>query len=220
MAVYRVRVVLPYTTNLPRDVAVNTFHFYRATELDGPELAQLAGTFTRFYSVAPPSPGGVSLSSFIGTTVTRGTLGCRTEIYDLADPEPRPPVAVNNFTLGAAGGGTNLPLEVSVVNSFQGPRLAGSAQSRRRGRIFVGPLRSGAVDGTGTPVTATPLRQLLISASARLRDECIADVGGQWVVLSRVSGEVAPVSNGWVDDDPDTQRRRGLRTTNRLVWSI
>lgn len=220
MPTYRVRAVLPYTTGLPRDAAINTYHVWRLTPLDETELIALSTAFNRFYSVAPPSPGGVSLGTYMSSVITRSNGGCRTEIYNLDDPEPRPPVRTGPFTLAAPAGGSNLPLEVAVVNSFQGPRIAGAPQARRRGRSYIGPLRVAAFDGTSYPVIATPLRQLLISASQKLRQDVLDDVGALWVVRSSTTGDVTTISNGWVDDDPDTQRRRGTRASARYTWSV
>lgn len=154
--------------------------------------------------------------------VTRATNGCRIEIFDLSDPEPRVPRAIKNFTLGAADGGagvTNLPLECAIVNSFQGAKVAGLPQSRRRGRIFFGPLRSLAFDG-GTPsVVTSNVLQNLPAASKRLRAAVISDLGGLWVVWSETDQNPVTITDGWVDNDPDTQRRRGVRPTSRTVWT-
>lgn len=222
MPTYRIRHVLPYVTLLPRDVAVNTFHAWSAAELDAEQLDELAATFIRFYTDVTGNPSGQPLGAWISTQVSRDADACRTEVYSLADPEPRVPQLIVNWTMSPAqtgAGVANLPLECAVVNSFQGALVAGLPQRRRRGRIFFGPLRTSASTGANPPVVQPNLRSDLIFRSSTLRDETITEAGCIWVVWSEVDQNPVNITNGWVDDDMDTQRRRGLRAITRSTWS-
>jgi hypothetical protein len=52
--------------------------------------------------------------------------------------------------------------------------------------------------------------------------QVLQDLGGvdiDWSVWSKADGQARAVSNWWVDDEWDTQRRRGLRPTTRVSGS-
>lgn len=103
--------------------------------------------------------------------------------------------------------------------SYQGVYLSGTPNARRRGRFFVGPLGNAATNsGTGRP-SAGCLNGLEAAAQDFL-DDSVAASNWEWVVYSRVSGGVAPVVSGWIDDSFDTQRRRGLAPSARRLFSI
>jgi hypothetical protein len=213
----RIQVVLPYLTNLPQDVATNTFHF-DAVSVSPTVGAQTAmARLETFYNEAPPSPAVNPIATYISGVVNRSE--CRMIAYDLDDPRPRAPIFENEWTLGSATG-TNLPNELAVCASYQADRAAGVPQARRRGRVFIGPLRAAAMasgSASSSPPPATALMDTLAGAMRRLRLASNGEV--QWVGYSRTSGSAWVPSNGWVDNDFDVQRRREPRPTARTLWS-
>lgn len=219
MPTYRVRCVLPYTTNLPRDVAVNTFHVTRITALSGSELTAVMGEFANFYK-AYSAPAGAPIGAWIGSTVSRVPNACRIEVYDLADTEPRPIIAQSTFTLPDPASGTNLPLEVAGVLSFRGTYPAGAVRARRRGRVFIGPLRTDAVNGViAQPTLAAGFQTTMRTAAKNLHTGIPAAAPlAFWSIWSRKDNLPVEVIGGWTDDAPDTQRRRGQAATARTLW--
>jgi hypothetical protein len=101
--------------------------------------------------------------------------------------------------------------------SFQGTPLSGTPQSRRRGRIYFGPFRTSGLNTQGRP--AAGLITSLVNAGDALLAASDAAANWQWVIWSPTTGLEVGVANGWVDDEFDTQRRRGRVPTARTTFS-
>lgn len=208
-------VTLPYTTGLPGDVAVNTFSF----DCDTPAAIDTAmSDLVSFYNTVH-APGTNPIAYYLSGVISRGTNACTIEAFDRADAIPRVAVDSRSFTLGSAASGDNLPLEVAVTCSFRGEYTSGVNRARKRGRVFLGPLKETALSSsTGSaPFVSTPFSNAILGASESL----LLGVpnGSQWVVWSKASNSASPVIGGWVDNDPDTQRRRSAQPTARAAWS-
>lgn len=171
-----------------RDAIVNTF--YLDTDVDfldfGPELDELANDVNDLFS---------NCVSSLGQFTTR--------IYKMSDPEPRRPKATKSKTVTAS---TALgPREVALCLSF----YAGDNVPRRRGRLYLGPWTSSAMNERPTSV---PIN--LVSTLA----QGLADLGGpnvQWVVHSPTDNEFHNVTYRWIDNEWDTIRSRGRKATVR-----
>lgn len=215
MPLIRADVVMPYTTALPRDVTINTFHF-GCTDVDA--HADLATVLPAFYNT-DHGDTDQALCYYIGETVSRVTNACRVKVYDAE--EEGPPLAEYQWTLGAAASTpTSLPMEVAACLSYKSVPGIGIA-SRNRGRIFLGPLNTGGVlTEAGTlPIMTAQLCASMAAAGTYLAYNAtlLAD-GLVWSVYSRVSGNVQPITEGWVDNEFDTQRRRQVEATQRVLW--
>ena len=218
MAVYQARVVLPYLSGLPADVAVNTFNFTAVA----PPSEDLTGELVDFYNLDTDGTN-TAIADFIGDIVDRTANACRIEYYEvnLATGFVGTPLAVIPFTLAAPpGGAQNLPQEVAVCTSFSAGGSPGVSPGRRRGRVYIGPLSSNAVD-QGDAISLITVSELfaevLVTATKRMVDNVIA-AGAPLAVWSRVDEAAYPVVRGWVDNAFDTQRRRGVDATSRLTW--
>jgi hypothetical protein len=139
------------------------------------------------------------------------------KLYDRADTPPRAPVATGTWSFAGAPAGDSLPKEVALCLSFQGAPLSGTPQSRRRGRIYMGPLRTSALGTDGRPVAG--LITQLKDAGDNLLAASEAAASWIWVVYSPTSGLETTITNGWVDNEFDTQRRRGRVPTSRTTFS-
>lgn len=136
--------------------------------------------------------------------------------YDLPGAVPNYPILETTFNLTTAPTGAGLPSEVASCLSFQGARQAGFPQARRRGRIYLGPLLA-SVNSAGRP--AAGFRTAIAAAATTLRTTISGlTTNPSWVVWSPTNGSSVPVTNGWIDDSFDIQRRRGLAYTSRTVW--
>jgi hypothetical protein len=216
---YRIANRLQYTTFLPRDVAVNTFTF-SCEEEDLPAMAQ--GVINFYNSVATSMGQSNSIASYIGAIVGRGPNQASVTAWNLYDPEPRAPVHYEEYQLSGTSSGDGLPLEVAACASFEGLPESGVNQARRRGRIFIGPLKTsaGTLDGANPPRLKNGFMSDVCAAMEGLHAWTLTE-GGVWLVESRVDPSlVTPVVRGWVDNDFDTQRRRSPRATSRTTWSV
>lgn len=200
-------------SGLPEDQYVNTFHFdipAATLVLAGDALHPL---LTDFYTAANTL---LPISQYLSQYVSRTA---QVKYYNLAQAMPRVP-AVYTMGLAAAGITSELPQEVAVCLSLRG---APPVTPRRRGRLYIGPLSSGAItDGsTSTPPSVSAdLRGDLAVAAQRLRDDTISlGMDTHWVIRSTVpTVNYVDIVGGWIDNDFDTQRRRGFAGPIRTQW--
>lgn len=241
MAIIRVQAVFEHSGGLPRDNAVNTFHF--DADADEATILGICNEVRDFYSVDVDAGGGASRSvgSFLSTFYTN----LRIKAYDVTGPAPHPPLADLPAAFAVArNANINLPQEVALCLSFEGQPTGGLIQARRRGRIYIGPLNDSARVG-GANAAARPstlIRTTFLNAAAALATGI--DAFGEWVVYSRPfagraadaerradgtflpalaarPGTAVDIDRVWVDDAFDTQRRRGERATGKgLVLSV
>lgn len=210
---YRAQVVLPYRSNMPEDVITNTLYF-QSTALD---LAAAAALWTpriaTFYEEA--YGGGLGIATYIADDAL-----CHVNWYDTDDPPPRAPLTVPLGQVFPLRTISAIPSEVACVLSFQGTPVSGQPQARRRGRIYLGALTGNWLSGsvtTAPPTFASGIPQVVADAAeANLLTP--GDADDFWVVYSQTAPGWTTVSNGWVDNTPDTQRRRGVQPTLRVVY--
>lgn len=216
MAIYRAQFTLPYYTNLPTDVVVNDWHF--SWTIGNPvdsNYEDLRDDLIDFYNAV--YSGG--LAGDVMAPWCR-PADASLKIYNINDPTPRAPrwegpAALADNRVSSSG----IPLETALCCSFQGDPLSGVNQARRRGRIFLGGL--GAATDTGDTThfpKPDPTLQVNINIAAEALAVATAAHQWLWVVYSRMNGTGAAVTNGWVDNAWDTQRRRGNEPTARAVW--
>lgn len=135
---------------------------------------------------------------------------------ELPGVKPNYPFDEDTWNLTAAPSGTAIPDELAVCLSFQGARAAGAPQSRRRGRIYMGPHNTAALTAN-RPLTA--LQTNLANYALTLKNAVTAaGAGFEWGIWSNADSHLVVVTNGWVDNAWDVQRRRGVDATTRTVW--
>lgn len=223
MAHWMAQVVLPYFTNIPRDVSVNTLHFDVTTSDSAATAQAIATATTQLYNLSAVGRTN-PIAYYIAGVVSRTANAARVKIYNMDLPKPRPPILEHPWTLGPAASGNNLPLEVSIVSSFQGDLSAGVPQARRRGRVYLGPLGAHAVSqgsGSAFPQVVEGVRLDIAGAFSDYSSAIpvATDGDAQWCVWSRVNSDLVRITNGWVNNEPDTQRRRQSQPTSRSTWS-
>lgn len=215
MARVQAVVVLPSVTEFPKDNAINTFTFSPFVP-DEEALDNIAGTLEDFYNEVQLS--GQSVASYLSSTIVRTTDACHIEFWDIDGTPPRTPMHVVPFTLaGPTVTNNNLPLEVALCSSFRAEYVSGEPAARRRGRVYVGPLTTGALtSGAGVPGTPSPtFIETVAQATMGL-----ASAFSPLHVWSRTDDMIRRVVAGWVDNEFDTQRRREHDATAREAWSI
>lgn len=216
----RAQVVLAAKSGLARDQIVNTFHFKKTgagqvgqTDYDALNIALL-----HFYTSVPVGATWDPVSKWIGRSVSRDTDACAVKYYDLGTTPPRVP-SVMPFSFPSFQGSSDdsLPREVALCLSFKAVTKPGP---RGKGRVYIGPLRKAvAVDGAGfTPMPSNAIQETLSGAALRLLDESAA-ANLPWQVNSKMdtAQHMHTVTSWWIDNEFDTQRRRGARPTARVA---
>nr|CRY96824.1 hypothetical protein [uncultured prokaryote] len=203
MASIYAQVILKLASAIPADYSTNTFSFEMTNS--GTNIDAVTLNLKDFYSSL--------VSTFLPATVSQN--GHIVKWYLHGGPPPNYPQAETGFNLATAPSGTGLPSEVAVALSFQGDRIPGQEQRRRMGRVFIGPLRE-STSTSARPAAAA--KTALANAGEQLMTDVLADSDGYWAVYSKVNGSSTEVTNGWVDDAFDIQRRRGLAVTSKLLW--
>jgi hypothetical protein len=206
MPLYHAQTVIAVTSGLTADYAVNNTYWIAA---DVSELPAIGAELKASYDLMRPY-----MASFVPAA------GHVTKFYDTADPEPRAPKLTYDWVLATAPTGSALPTEVSLCCSFQGDPESGVPQARRRGRNYLPFLGGSVIDGVGRPSSAVV--SAAVAWGQNLLDFSGLGVGTTWVVHSTIGDPLATavvITNGWVDNEFDTQRRRGRDATARTTFS-
>lgn len=219
MPVLQVQARLPYMTGLPRDLTVNAFNFVAAPGAVDPELlADLGDLVKAFYNDAPGAAHPIAY--YLSGVINRAA--CKNVLYNvnLVSGEIGDPIAETTWSLaGAASGSTPMPLEVALCASYKASD--GSIPlARRRGRVYLGPLNTTVLNVTGDyPAPSSAFVNQVVWASDQLAAASAA-LGAPWAVWSRAQAGAYGIDAGWVDNEFDTQRRRGVEATSRSTWTI
>jgi hypothetical protein len=194
MAIYRLQVAWQMDTAFPRDALVVTPHFNNTggllTDSDTDALCEDLAT---------------ALDAWDNVT-TQLTV----KAYDAQGTPPVFPVgsAIRNPGVTAV---SQVPREVAVCLSY----YSGQNVPRKRGRLYIPAVIMQPATG--------------VRPASTIRDKVgqlatiFADLGGvdiDWSVYSRVDDTARAVSNWWVDDEWDTIRSRGLRSTTRTLGTV
>lgn len=205
MVTIRAQVILHTVDATPANYVTNSFAFTGTDPV--PVLGGITTALKDFYDDIT--------ASFLSNDIAQN--GHEIKYYDLPGPVPNYPIEEDVWNLAADPSGPQLPQEVALCLSFQGARTPGFPQNRRRGRVYIGPLGTGA-NTNGRPTSGFVTQ--LATAAATLKANIIALAGDTvWSVWSTVDQAGVPIDNGWVDNVWDTQRRRGLVETSRTTWT-
>jgi len=188
--------------NTVANFATNRWHF-EADDLTALALAHAA--LVTFYQ---------AVDTYFSNLVL-GLNGLEITAYNDLDPTPRPPVLTTVATI-VPSAGVPLPPEVSLCLSFQGTRLAGTPQAQRRGRVYLPFFGETGNDTDGRPTPA--MVTALAAAGGALLTASTAAATWAWLTYSTVAPGYTQVVNGWVDNEWDTQRRRGRAATSRTTF--
>lgn len=208
----RAVVSIPAASGLPEDGVQNVFHF-TAVVADAATMDAIAAALkTNLYD---------SIDTYL--SVELNVAGTHVTFYNLADAQPRNPIRDVPIGADMIGAADSIPDEVALCLSFQADAESGQPQARRRGRVYIGPfgrVALGAAAAGNRPAAA--LVTALANAGGGLLDASQAAAGWDWVVWSPTTGPAGfpwVITNGWVDDAFDTQRRRGVAALARTIFN-
>jgi len=211
------------SSGLPEDQVVNDFAF-RFDGTPGPtEYAAMFDLVDEFYNVAAVTN---TVGNYISRAVNRSATHELAAYHITAGPLGSPVASIPWLGPPTPTDTNGVPREVAAVLSFhadltgvleEGPGDT-RPRARRRGRLFIGPLTSNAVNVTTPPFFLADALTLAMRENAvKLMDDSgTADM--PWSVWSRADATLYPVIGGWTDNAPDTQRRRGPDATVRVTW--
>lgn len=203
MAHYKVQVTLAMDSGIPEDASVNTWHCDALSLPNGYE--DFVDDLEIFYQ---------TVDVLLSTKVDAANI--EAVVYRMSDPTPRAPVYRKTFT-GITTGTEAWPPEMAICLSFQGDQISGTPQARRRGRVYIGPCSTLATSTTDPRISTGSVSALVNGANALLAASDLSATYA-WCVYSPSDDALVEVTNGWVDNAPDVQRRRGLVATTRSLW--
>ena len=205
MALVRAMVSFPTVAADTEDVVVNVWGF----DMDPDEgtANSVANALSAFYATIKANLSPLQAWS-------TGTI----KMYNLEEPEPREPFKEALFAPSGTVGTNSQAAEVCCCVSFQGDPVSGFPMRRRRGRIYIGPLAGNAIN-TSTGLLNSTLVAQAVTASQALEAASTSAASWTWGVISETpSLNFVRITNGWVDNAPDIQRRRGIDASLRTEW--
>lgn len=211
MADLIVQTIFESATQLPSDSIVNTTHWVGSLS----DLDNIRDILVDFYAVeAPDAPSTIINYMSLGAITGNVTI----KIYDREDDKPRIPVEIFEADLSEGVGAEDaLPAECALVVSYQASRIAGLPQNRRRNRFYLGGFGITANDNGRV---ADGLVATVLFAGKEMLNAASASVDKSIVVWSGFYEAAYTISDGWVDNAWDSQRRRGLDSTARGAFSL
>lgn len=242
MVCARFEVRLHSDTGMPEDDCVNVWHAAVASDVDDATLNVAVNKLTDFYFAEQAAVANTRLSYFFSPTLKSGAGATTFRVFlfdetDTSSPGGGPVIGAPRLEVEKGGeadfGGTPLPEEVAVCLSmttvgyltFPEHQSAGAPgpvgdvlpRARRRGRVFLGPLNSLAIDASsGRPLVSTTFRTNIADAFSTLHAAMGANVT-PLQVFSRTDHAMRRVNGIWIDDAFDTIRRRGIQATSRMT---
>jgi len=207
-------------TGLPEDNSINVWHFahrdYSVGTTPEDSANDVVDRLEAFYQEVDQIYAAEN-----GTTIT-----CK--VYDMNDAEPRQPILERDITVAPSATG-GLPHEVAICMSFAADVASGDVRARRRGRVYLGPIYTGAAASSGGRVfVSATVRGIITAAAVAAFDTGLIATDPRLCVYSRTddlegestSNSFHDVTSVWVDDAWDTQRRRGTAPTTRDTVAI
>jgi hypothetical protein len=162
-----------------------------------------------YNSTDPQGLANVLKDNLIANTHVGATTVFSIKIYDALGTPPQFPLATasngTGFTASAA------PREIALCFSYYATRNA----PRYRGRLYL-PM---AIFGGTLQLRPTTTQQQAAADLGKAFGSALPG-GTQMVVYSRREKVARPVTNYWVDDEWDTVRSRGLRSSTRVTGTL
>jgi hypothetical protein len=223
---YRAQLTLPNDNGLPRDAVVNTWHFLGTDAVsDAVNATDMLAQLDAFYTGWVPSWGS-SAVDWANSLV---------KFYVFEDSPPRIPFYEAGISPGTPPSANyDYPPDVAICLSMQAERISGANMRRRRGRVYLGPVSNGTGDSERVQTSmadgiaaqadsaffGSGLCQLAVYSPYTHHDVPVGgnikdypDEDPSMLLLS--FHEVVRV---WVDNEYDTQRRRGLKASYRKTY--
>lgn len=243
MTCARFEVRLHSDTGLPEDDCVNVWHAAVASDVSDATLTTACDKLMTFYYSEQAAIPNTRISYYFSPTLKSGAGGTTFRVFtfdetDTSSPGGGPVIgaprieSVRNGETDFASS-TPLPEEVAICLSMTtvgyltfpehqsagapGPEGDIHPRARRRGRVYLGPLNSAAIEVVNSrPQVKTNLRTNIADAFGTLHTAMGTNMT-PLQVFSRTDHAMRRVNGIWIDDAFDTVRRRGLAATTRTT---
>jgi len=206
-------------SGIPADACVNVWH-WKGMATDREDSAdEIISTLSTFYN---------DIAEIYCANTMQGVIDVK--MYDLVDPMPRVPFRTTSIVDLEVTAGDGLPTECAICMSFSGSAESGLVQARRSGRLYLGALSTGVTTTiTGFVQVASPTRATIQDAAVKLITEP-DPLAAIWSVFSPTTAGATPwgssdlslattfVTEGYIDNALDTQRRRGTLPSDRTTF--
>lgn len=197
---------------------------------DAGEAAAIAGIVEDFY-ISRDTVESVSIGQLMGSQMSRrhikvdlthivvGTLG--SPFYTLDHTS-------GSDILEGPSSATQLPNEVAATLSYHGDLTSLAEEgtggtrprARHRGRVYIGPLNVTAISNATPGPRINLLTRHVLTGKLADMSAALNAIDAHLCVWSRVNVSLDPIVGGFVDDEPDTQRRRGVTATTRTTFTV
>ncbi len=207
MSNYYATAALVASSGVTRDVNINTFAVAVDGAISSGQAADWADAIVGFYNELRADlmlKGRAQNDHLVKVLAADGSV-------------PNYPLYEYPFNLSGAPGAVEMPPEVTLCVSYANTTEAGVPRARRRGRIYISGFGETA-NTVGRPDSGycTNLRD----AYKTYADAVNAISGLTAGVWSRVGATVYPIDLVWVDNEWDTMRSRGGRSTARYEATV
>jgi hypothetical protein len=204
---YTCQSILASATGNTEDVQVNTFAVNSDDEITAGEIEDWGDAIIQFYEDCKNN------SAMRG----RAQVGHLLKFYAADTSVPNYPIAERSWSFAAAVGTLELPNEISLCVSYANTVENAVPRARRRGRIYISGW-SEARNDTGRPVAlaVSGLANNYATYAGSVYDITGVSPG----VWSRVNAAVYPINTVWVDNEWDTMRSRGGKSTGRSTVAV
>lgn len=199
--IFRVQAEIPMASALTADYVTNTLHFV----MDDGDVSDVSDALDAMYAqFAGVMSNLIEPSEFVY------------KFFDLSETPPRVPFATETGRGPGAFGSNAAPTEISLCLSWRADYISGVPPGRMRNRIYVGPLSRDATGTDGRPSSGA-IASVVAGGQALVDASALAP--WEWTVYSATEGSNFPWAQGWVDNEFDTQRRRGRAATARTTFT-
>lgn len=192
-------------------VIQNNLH-WQCPLFDDNSADEIALRLTAFYDAVFDDSG--TLANYVSNNV-------EILLFNIDEPSPRVPIVRTIEITPGTTGASVIPAEVACVCTYNAAPVSGVDRRRLHNRIYLGGLGNSAMASTSGQPPA-------FSAA------WLTDVAAAWTALVDANDIVAnltqrsftptvtnrPIVGGWIDANPDTQRRRGAAASSlRYSWT-
>nr|CRY97791.1 hypothetical protein [uncultured prokaryote] len=204
---YYAQVALASTSGETADVAINTFAVTHQGTLTGSDVDAWQAAILDFYDDIKVAGG----------LYGRAKTGHESKFLKATMAKPNYPLYNRSWSLTSASNPLELPNEVALCVSYASDGFPLVPRARRRGRIYISGWQS-TKNSAGRPTSST--RTALATAYQTYAVAILAITDMAPGVWSRSTGDVFPIDRTWCDDEWDTMRSRGGKSTVRTTLPI
>lgn len=207
MANYHVIVTLQASSGETADNQVNTFAFESTGGLDSASAGAYTLLLKDFYDALVPC----------GALCGIAQNGHVVKYYNAVTTVPNYPLFTNTFNRDDSAAAIDLPEEVSLCISYANDSETTISPKRRKGRIYISGWTE-ASNTAGRPVSASTTPMLAAYVAYVEAANVLSGVTA--CIWSRAEGALYPIERVWVDNEWDTMRSRGGKSTARSTTMI